>query len=228
MCISIFQWAVAELLAIENQNTFAEEILIEDSVLNDDITASKSCSASPGVHDFGVQCCFEPITRRSVATQTDVWKASPCQIACNKSGIGISSPVKTETNSPQHPTKFNAEWKVSHDHNYIMNAPPKVIFPTYDDDSFKKIPLPPVHNITCHQYESTDAIDTGDESDADDETIDNDKDDEDMDPSWKLSDAEQFLSDDDMEVETSKDAFQESSPHREKNFWSLVHVLMNL
>ena len=89
-----------------------------------------------------------------------------------------------------------------------MNAPPKVIFPTYDDDSFKTIPLPPVHNITCHQYESTDAIDTGDESDADDETIDNDKDDEDMDPSWKLSDAEQFLSDDDMEVETSKDAFQ--------------------
>ena len=108
-----------------------------------------------------------------------------------------------------------------------MNAPPKVIFPTYDDDSFKTIPLPPVHNITCHQYESTDAIDTGDESDADDETIDNDKDDEDMDPSWKLSDAEQFLSDDDMEVETSKDAFQESSPRREKNFWSLVHVLMN-
>ena len=82
-----------------------------------------------------------------------------------------------------------------------MNAPRKVIFPTHDDDSFKTIPLPPVHNITCDQYESTDVIDTGDESHADDETIDNDKDDEDMEPSWKLSDAEQFLSDDDRSSE---------------------------
>ena len=58
-----------------------------------------------------------------------------------------------------------------------MNAPPKAIFPTYDNDSLKTIPLPPVHNMTCHQYESTDAVDTGQESDADDETIDNDMDD---------------------------------------------------
>ena len=63
-----------------------------------------------------------------------------------------------------------------------MNAPPKLIFPTYDDDTFKTIPLPPVHNITCNQYESTDAVDTGHKSDADNE----------------LSDAEQFLSDDDI------------------------------
>ena len=137
----------------------------------------------------------------------------PSEIAYNKSGIGISSPVKTETISPQHPK--NAEWKVSHDHNYIMNAPPKVIFPTYDDDSFKTIPLPPVHDMRCDQYESTDAVDTYHESDADDETIDNDKDDEDMDPSWKL------------EVEPSEDEFQESPPHKEKKYWSLVHVLMN-
>ena len=199
-------------------------MVIEDSVLTDDITTLKSCSASPGVRDFGVQCCFEPITHKSVATQTDVWKPSSCEIACNKSGIGISSPVKTEINSAQHPKIV--EWKVSHHHNYIMNAPPKVIFSTYDDDSFKTIPLPPVHNITCDQYESADAVDTGHESDTDDE-IDNDKDDEDMDPSWKLSDAEQFLSDADMEVEPSEDEFQESPPHGEKNFWSLVHVLMN-
>ena len=98
-----------------------------------------------------------------------------------------------------------------------MNAPPKVIFPTYDDDRFKTIPLPPVHNITCDQYESTDAVNTGHESDADDE-IDNNKDDEDMDPSWKLSYAEQFLSDDEMEVEPSEDEFQESPAHREKKF----------
>ena len=103
--------AVAELLAVENQNTFAEEIVIEDSVLSDDITTLKSRSASPGVRDFGVQCCFEPITHRSVATQTDVCKASPCEIAFNKSGIGISSPVQTETNFLQHPK--NAEWTTS-------------------------------------------------------------------------------------------------------------------
>ena len=85
-----------------------------------------------------------------------------------------------------------------------MNAPSNVILPTYDENSFKKIPLTPKHNILCNQYESTDAVDTGHESDADDETIDNDKD---KDP--------------------SEDEFQESSPDREKNLWSLVHVLTN-
>ena len=96
-----------------------------------------------------------------------------------------------------------------------MNAHPKAIFPTYDDSSFKTIPLPPVHNTTCDQYESTDAVDTGHESDVDGE-VDIDMDEEDMDPSWKLSDAEQFLSDDDMEVEPSEDDFKESTPHTEK------------
>ena len=136
----------------------AEEIVTEYSVLTDDFITFKSCSASPGVCDFGVQWCFEP---------TDVCKAPPSEIACKKSGIGISSPVKTETKSPQHPN--NAEWKVSHDLNYVMNAPPKVIFPTYDDGSFKTIPLPPVHNITCDQDESTDAVDIGHEGYANDE-----------------------------------------------------------
>ena len=55
-----------------------------------------------------------------------------------------------------------------------MNVPPKVISPTYDDGSFKTIALPPLHNITCDQYESTDAVDAGHESDADHE-IDYDK-----------------------------------------------------
>ena len=174
------------------------------------------------MRDFGVQCCFEPITHRSIATQTDVCNASPFEVACTTSGIGISSPVKTETNSSKH-----AEWKVSHDHNYTMNAPPKVIFPTYDDSSFKTTPLPPVHNITCDQYESTDAVDTGHESDADGD-IDNDMDDEDMDPSWKLSDAEQFLSDDDREVEPSEDDFKESSPHTEKKFLVFGSCLFEL
>ena len=90
-----------------------------------------------------------------------------------------------------------------------MNAPPKAIFPTYDDSSFKTIPLPPVHNITCDQYESAD------------EDIDNDMDDEDMDPSWKLSDAEHFLSDDDMVVESSEEDFKESTPHTEKKICGL-------
>ena len=108
-----------------------------------------------------------------------------------------------------------------------MNAPAKVMFPTYHDNSFKKISLPPVHNITCDQYESTDAVDTGHESDADGD-IDNDMDDEDMDPSWKLSDAEQFLSDDDREVEPCEADFKESTPHTEKSkFWSLVHAFLN-
>ena len=174
------------------------------------------------MRDFGVQCCFEPITHRSIATQTDVCNASPFEVACTTSGIGISSPVKTETNSPKH-----AEWKVSHDHNYTMNAPPEVIFPTYDDSSFTTTPLPPVHNITCDQYDSTDDVDTGHESDADGD-IDNDMDDEDMDPSWKLSDAEQFLSDDDREVEPSEDDFKESTPHTEKKFLVFGSCLFEL
>ena len=37
-----------------------------------------------------------------------------------------------------------------------------------------------------------------------------------MDLSWKLSDAEQFLSDDDMEVEPSEEDFKESTPNTEK------------
>ena len=63
-------------------------------------------------------------------------------------------------------------------------------------------------------------------SDADDETIDNDKDDEDINPSWKLCDAELFLSDD-MEIETAGDEFEMSPRHKEKTFWFLVLVLMN-
>ena len=190
--------------------------MIDDSLLIDDNTALESYSASPGMHDVGVQCCFEPITQRSIATQTDVCKASASEIAFNKSGIGISSPVETEINVPQHPK--TVEWKVSHDHSYSMNAPANVIFPTHDEDSLKTIPLTPVHNVLCNQYDSTDAVDTGYKSDVDDETIDNDKDDEDKDPSWKFSDAEHFLSDDDMGVEPSEEEFQESPPDREKKF----------
>ena len=50
---------MAELIA-ENQNTFAEEIVIEDSVLAHDVTTLKSCSASPHVHDFGEQGILSP------------------------------------------------------------------------------------------------------------------------------------------------------------------------
>ena len=107
-----------------------------------------------------------------------------------------------------------------------MNAPPKVIFPSYDDSSFKTTPLPRVHNITCDQYKSADAVDTGHESDGDGE-IDNEMDDEDMEPSWKLSDAEQFLSDDDMEVEPSEEDFKSPLLTRKNNLWSLVHVFLN-
>ena len=74
--------------------------MIEDSVFIDNNTALESYSANPGMHDVGVQCCFEPITQRIVATQTDVYKASASEIAFNYSGIGISSPVETETNVP--------------------------------------------------------------------------------------------------------------------------------
>ena len=107
-----------------------------DYLLYYDITPLKSFSTSHGVRDFGVRCCFAPINHRSIATQTDVCNASPCEVAYTTSGIGISSSVKTETNAPKH-----AEWKVSHNHYYTMNAPPKVIFLTYDDSSFKAIPF---------------------------------------------------------------------------------------
>ena len=159
---------------------------------------------------------FEPITQRSVATQTDVCKAPASEIAFNKSGIGISSPVETERSVPQHPK--NAELKVFHDHNYSMKTPPNVIFPTYDENSFKTIPLTPAHNVLCNQYESTDAVDTGHESDADNE--------EDKDPSWKLSDAQHFLSVYHMGVEPSEDEFQESSPEKLVVFGSCLNELL--
>ena len=52
--------------------------------------------------------------------------------------------------------------------------------------------------------------------------------DEDMDPSWKLSDAEQFLSDDDMEVEPSEEDFKEPTSHKEKKFLVFGSCLFQL
>ena len=112
---------------------------------------------SPGMHDIGIQCCFDPITQRSVAIQTDSYKAS--------------APVHARLD------------KVLHDHSYAMRAPPDIVFPTFDADSFT-IPLPLLEHV-----ENVAAAD--DESDVDANV---DEEDEHLDPLWQIPDDE-LLSD---------------------------------
>ena len=106
------------------------------------------------------------------------------------------------------------EWKVAHDHNYAMDVPSNVFFPTYDHGIFN-IPIPPQHDLNVVSSEDTaNAFVNGNESDADD--------DEDLDPNWQLPDDDRILSDGD--IVPSEDEFQESSPEREKNFLFLGHA----
>ena len=163
----------------------------------------------PEVSDIGIQCCTEPITLRSVAVQTDFGKIIGNDL-CETSKIDISPPVEREVDVPPNP--HAVIWKISNDHSYAMEAPPDaVIFPSYDAESFKTIPLPPLHEELLEDDKTV--VDNDDDDDGDDE---------DLDPNWQLPDDEKLLSGNDT-VQSDhelppEDEFEKGSPDSEKKF----------
>ena len=160
MYLNLFYQAVEELLA-ERQGTSSEEPEVSSSME----PCPAPCPVSQGMHDIGIQCCFDPITQKSVAVQTDRYKAElPEQ----------TNPVPHASfPEPCAPVHARSD-KVLHDHSYAMRAPPDIVFPTFDADSFT-IPLP-----SLEQVENVAA--DGHESDVGDDDVDVDEDDEHLDP----------------------------------------------
>ena len=188
--MNLFYQAVEELLA-ERQGTSSEEPEVSSSME----PCPAPCPVSQGMHDIGIQCCFDPITQKSVAVQTDRYKAElPEQ----------TNPVP-HASSPEPCAPVHARSdKVLHDHSYAMRAPPDIVFPTFDADTFT-IPLP-----SLEQVENVAA--DGHESDVDDDDVD--EDDEYLEPLWQIPDDE-VLTDDDMV--SPEDELDGCSPDGEKN-----------
>ena len=158
------------------------------------------CPVSPGTHNIGIQCCFNPITQRNVAVQTDRYKP---KLPEQKNPVPRAS--FPEPCAPVHASSD----KVSHDHSYAMRAPPDIVFPTFDADSFT-IPLPSleqVKNVTVDGHES--------DVDDDDDDDDVDEDNEQLDPLWQTPDDE-VLTDDDMV--SPEDELDGCSPDGEKKY----------
>ena len=85
------------------------------------------CSESPWKFDIGIQCCFGPIALKNESTQTDCVTGAPPT-------ANVTEPFQAE------------EWAIKNDHTYAIQAPPHVIFPTYEYDNF---------NATLHEVEVT-------------------------------------------------------------------------
>ena len=153
------------------------------------------------MHDIETQCCFNPITLKSVETQTD---SEPCACA--------NVPVITNNEVPLPVNVMAEEWKIDNDHSYAMHAPRHIIFPTYEDDSFNATSPPPLHEVEVTCTTSYENVESDDESDND-----NDKDDEDLDPDWQLPYDENVPEDDNI---PSEDEFEGgfSTPDSEKKF----------
>lgn len=99
--------------------------------------------------DVGIQCCLQPLTLRCTAIQTEF------EDAAMTTRINTKVPPPTQANTTKRhslPTDesqtgvlplsktsvINAEeWKVNNDRNYVMHAPPYVVFPTYEDNRFR-------------------------------------------------------------------------------------------
>lgn len=165
----------------------------------------------PRQHDVGIQCCFEPVTMKSTAVQTSLFSETSNTLPCDNKNTEASLPFHAES-----PTSTQAEWKVSHDHNYFTHAPHNLIFPTYDADSCSDIPLPPQHEVEGIPTE-VGTVANGHETDMDDGDDDNDddKDDETLDPHWQPSDDEKLNIDDDI---ISENELESHSPEYEKKF----------
>ena len=80
------------------------------------------------------------------------------------------------------------EWKIKNDHTYAMQAPPHVIFPTYEDDHFNATSPPPLHEVEVTTI--NDNVDGASDYESGSTYGDDDgnDDDDDLDPSWQLPD----------------------------------------
>ena len=89
-----------------------------------------------------------------------------------------------------------------------MQAPPHVIFPTYEDDHFNATSLPPLHEVEVttinDNVDGASDYESGSNYDSDG----NDDDKEDLDPSWQLPDKKFITEDDNL---PSNDEFEGDS-----------------
>ena len=176
------------------------------------------------MHDVGIQCCFDPITLKSVEVQTEMCNTIGSDNGvCGTANIDVSSHTYIEDDILQNPS--DVTWKIPHDHNYAIAAPPNpidtptVTFPTYDINKFDTIPLPPVHDVLVDGK-----MDVHDDDDDDDD--DDNNDDEDLDPHWLLPDDEKPSSEDDIVL--SEYEFEDGSPESEKKYLVFGSCLNNL
>lgn len=100
-----------------------------------------------------------------------------------------------------------------------MQAPPHVIFPTYEDDNFNATSPPPLHEVEVTTI--NDNVDGASDDESGSNYVDddgNDDDDEDLDPSWQLPDDKKSITEDDNL--SSDDEFEGNSntPDCEKKF----------
>ena len=219
----LFYQAVEELL-VADRSTDHELVLdndvepdVELGPVDPDVEPGPS---NPGMHDIGIQCCFEPLTLRSIEIQTEPSEQSSNDHFGEKANIEVSLPIQTEPLVPVH--VHAAEWKVLKDRNYAKQAPPNLIFPSSDDGTFNTIPLPPLHELDIKLGQDETDVDHASDVDNDD------GDDEDLDPHWELPKEEKFYDND--EVMSSEDDFDGPSdtPDSEKKFLVFDSKLNNL
>ena len=206
----LFHQAVEELLAADSDNSLSssperstDHELVRDNDVEPDVELGpvdpdvERGPSNPGMHDIGIQCCFKPLTLRSNEIQTETSEQSSNDHFVEKANIEVSLPIQTEPLVPVH--VHAAEWKVLKDHNYAKQAPPSLIFPSYDDDTFNTIPLPPLHELDIKLGQDETDVDHASDVDNDD------GDEEDLDPHCELPKEENFYDHD--ETMSSEDDF---------------------
>ncbi|XP_078352898.1 uncharacterized protein LOC144637699 [Oculina patagonica] len=164
------------------------------------------------MYDVGTQCCFDPITLKNVATQTDKNEA----IARPNVHVTVMS-----NNDQPLPVLFHAnaeEWKIKNDHSYAMQVPPPLIFPSYEDDSFNAASPPPMHEVEVSNTENDGCDNESDDDDDDDDDDDCGKDDEDQDPNWQLPYDEKLTKEDDNILSEEEFEGDSSTQDSEKKF----------
>ena len=166
------------------------------------------CSERPWKFDIGIQCCFGPITLKNESTQTDCVNDAP------------PTANVTEVSNNDGPLPMQAEeWKIKNDHTYAMQAPPHVIFPTYEDDNFNATSPPPLHEVEVTTI--NDNIDGASDDESGSNYVDddgNDDDDEDLDPSWQLADDKKLITEDDNLPSDDEFEGNSNTPDCEKKF----------
>ena len=119
------------------------------------------------------------------------------------------------------------EWKTKNDYTYAMQAPPHVIFPTYEDDNFNPTSPPPLDEVEVTTI--NDNVDGASDDESGSNNVDDDgnhDDDEDLDPSWQLPDAKSITEEDNL---PSNHKF-EGTPTLltvKKNFLFLIRVFLH-